>query len=88
MTQPIIANNQPATVTLKKGETYYFCRCGKSNNQPFCDGAHQGTDFTPQAFTAEKDGAAWLCACKQSKNLPFCDGAHQKITADKIGTTG
>ena len=87
MSKAIIANNKPASVTLEKGSDYYFCTCGKSASQPFCDGSHSGSDFTPQKFTAEKDGEAWLCACKQSSNLPFCDGSHQSIADDLIGKT-
>jgi len=87
MTKAIIANNQPVSVILEKGKDYYFCTCGKSANQPFCDGAHSGSDFTPQKFTAEKDGEAWLCACKQSSNTPFCDGSHKSLPDDLIGKT-
>jgi len=85
MTQSIIADNKPAKVTLTKGEEYYFCACGRSQNQPFCDGSHSGTSFTPKAFTADDDGEAYLCACKQSANTPFCDGTHKNFNADAIG---
>jgi CDGSH-type Zn-finger protein len=81
MTNAIIADNKPVAVELKQGEEYYFCTCGGSANQPFCDGTHQGTSFQPKAFTAEKDGVAYLCACKQSGNTPYCDGSHSKLTA-------
>lgn len=80
MTKPIIADNKPAAVELEQGKEYYFCTCGGSANQPFCDGAHQGSSFEPKAFSAEQDGIAYLCACKQSANTPFCDGAHSKLT--------
>ncbi len=85
MNNSIVADNKPAKVTLTKGEEYYFCTCGRSTNQPFCDGSHAGTSFTPQAFTAEQDGDAYLCACKQTTNSPFCDGTHQQLTDDAIG---
>ena len=85
MSNPIIANNTPIAVNLEKGKTYYFCKCGRSKNQPFCDGAHADTDITPHAFTADKDGEAWLCACKQSDNQPFCDGTHSQFGDDMIG---
>ena len=85
MTQPIVANNQPTSVILEKDKEYYFCSCGRSKSQPFCDGSHAGTSFSPKAFTAEKDGEAWLCTCKQSGNTPFCDGTHQNINDDQIG---
>jgi glutamate synthase domain-containing protein 2/CDGSH-type Zn-finger protein len=85
MTHPIIADNKPAKVNLTKGEAYYFCACGRSKKQPFCDGSHAGTRFTPKVFTAEEDGDAFLCACKQSSNLPFCDGTHQQFSAEQVG---
>ncbi len=86
--KPIIADTKPSKVSLKKGQEYYFCTCGKSKNQPFCDGAHAGSDFKPKSFVAESDGDAYLCACKHSKNLPFCDGSHVQLNADLIGKEG
>ena len=85
MSKPVVANNKPTPVELNQGEEYYFCTCGRSANQPFCDGSHKGTDFTPSAFTAEEDGKAFLCACKQTGNAPFCDGSHAKIPKDQVG---
>jgi CDGSH-type Zn-finger protein len=79
MTKPHIAAKSPAEVELEAGKTYYFCACGLSKNQPFCDGAHKGTGMKSHPFTAEKDGKAWLCQCKQSGGIPFCDGTHNKI---------
>ena len=78
--KPVIAQKSPVPVELKQGETYYYCTCGRSTNQPFCNGAHEGTGFSPMAFTAKKDGAVNLCACKQTKNPPYCDGSHMKLT--------
>ena len=85
MSKPTVADNKPAAVDLEKGQEYYFCACGKSAKQPFCDGSHKGTDFVPQAFTAEETGTAYLCACKQSGNFPFCDGKHAQVPKDKVG---
>jgi len=79
MEKPVIAQKSPIAVDVKKGQTYYWCACGKSAAQPFCDGSHKGTSFTPLAFTAEKDEKAYLCACKHTKNPPFCDGTHKEL---------
>ena len=87
-TDPTIADNKPAVADLTAGEEYHWCACGRSSNQPFCDGSHVGTDFTPKAFTAETDGAAHLCACKRTGNAPYCDGSHAQISAVQVGTTG
>ena len=64
---------------MEAGKTYYWCACGKSAKQPFCDGSHKGSEFSPKAFVAEKDGTAYLCGCKHSKNQPYCDGAHKSL---------
>ena len=88
MEKPVISDIKPVKVTLKKGEEYYFCTCGRSANQPFCDGSHADTGFTPKAFTASEEGDAFLCACKHTANAPFCDGTHKKFTADQVGSEG
>ena len=88
MTNPIIANNKPKQVVLEKGEEYYFCTCGRSSNQPFCDGSHAGTAFTPKAFVAEESGEAYLCACKHTANAPYCDGTHKQFSDEQIGQEG
>ncbi|PCH60379.1 MAG: glutamate synthase [SAR86 cluster bacterium] len=85
MSKPIIADNKPVKVILNKNEEYYFCTCGKSNKQPFCDGSHADTSFKPQAFIAEESGDAYLCQCKHSANLPYCDGAHKQFTNEQVG---
>ena len=79
MEKPEISQKSPIAVDVKKGETYYWCSCGRSAKQPFCDGSHKGTSFTPLAFTAEKDETVYLCACKHTKNPPFCDGTHNSL---------
>jgi len=74
-----MSQKSPIAVELEAGKTYYWCTCGKSDSQPFCNGAHKGSEFAPKAFTAEKSGTAYLCACKETKNAPFCDGAHKAL---------
>jgi len=77
--EPTIAQKAPYPVEVEAGKTYYWCSCGKSQNQPFCDGSHKGSDFSPMAFTAEKSETKYFCGCKMSANKPFCDGAHSKL---------
>lgn len=79
MSEPEIAQKAPYAADVEQGKTYYWCACGRSKNQPFCDGSHKGTDFTPVAFTAEKTEKAYLCGCKRTSNQPFCDGTHKSL---------
>jgi CDGSH-type Zn-finger protein len=88
MSNPIISDNKPVKVNLSKGQEYYFCTCGRSNNQPFCDGSHAGTGFTPRAIVPDGDKEAFLCACKHTRNAPFCDGTHSGFTDDQVGGEG
>ena len=86
MTKPVIADNKPSKVQLEKGQEYFYCACGLSSNQPFCDGSHKVTDITPKKFVAEEDGIAFLCMCKQSANRPYCDGTHKQFNQDQVGS--
>ena len=79
MSNPVIANNSPAKVALEQGKKYYFCMCGRSSKQPFCDGSHKDTSFEPVAFTAEKTETVYLCGCKRTGSQPFCDGSHKEL---------
>lgn len=90
MNKPIVADNKPKKVSLKKGEEYLFCTCGRSNDQPFCDGSHAkaDTDLTPKSFGAEKDEDAYLCQCKHTKNPPYCDGSHKQFDNEQVGNEG
>ncbi|CZF80779.1 Glutamate synthase [NADPH] large chain [Grimontia celer] len=85
MTDPVVSNNKPIKVELEKGKEYYYCRCGRSKKQPYCDGSHAGTEFTPLAYKADKDGEAWFCACKHTGNEPFCDGTHTRYADTDVG---
>lgn len=78
MEGPIIAANKPIKVALTKDERYTFCVCGRSASQPFSDGSHVGTGFTPRQFTAAETGDAYPCRCKQTANAPYCDGSHKQ----------
>ena len=77
--EPVVAQKAPFAAEVKEGETYYWCACGKSKNQPLCDGSHQGTSITPQAYTATETGTVYFCGCKMSKNPPLCDGSHNNL---------
>jgi len=78
MNEPTIAVKEPKIMEMEPG-TYHWCSCGKSANQPFCDGSHQGTDFVPQPFEITEKKTVALCQCKHSKNPPFCDGTHVQL---------
>lgn len=78
MEKPLIAAKRPAEVHLEPG-SYIWCACGRSSNQPFCDGSHKGTGLSPVMFTIDKEQDAWLCQCKNTKNPPFCDGTHKTL---------
>ena len=88
MSDPIIAANKPVPVQLTAGEEQLWCACGRSGNQPFCDGSHAGTEFTPVAFRAESDGEAYLCRCKRTGTPPYCDGSHAQFADELVGTDG
>ena len=88
MSKAIISDNKPKKVKLKVDEKYFFCTCGHSENQPFCDDSHKGTPFKPKVFVPIKDGDAWLCACKQTGNAPYCDGSHKQFSTEDVGKEG
>ncbi|EKF73806.1 hypothetical protein A11A3_12028 [Alcanivorax hongdengensis A-11-3] len=79
MATPKTPATVPFPMELKKGETRYWCACGRSASQPFCDGSHKGTGFTPLAYTADRDRIVFFCGCKHSGSAPVCDGSHVKI---------
>jgi CDGSH-type Zn-finger protein len=79
MTRPEIAQKAPYPVAVEAGKSYWWCACGKSNKQPFCDGSHKGSEFNPTQFTATESGTVWFCGCKQSANGVRCDGTHKNL---------
>ncbi|MBY0292359.1 MAG: CDGSH iron-sulfur domain-containing protein [Alphaproteobacteria bacterium] len=79
MTYPHTNSASPFEVELEEGQKYFFCACGLSQKQPFCDGAHKGSGLKSLCFTADATRKMWLCGCKKSKTLPYCDGSHMEI---------
>jgi len=82
MDQPKVAGTAPQMEELESGNTYAWCSCGLSENQPWCNGAHKGSSFAPNVFKAEESKKAAMCTCKQSKNPPYCDGSHKNLPAE------
>ncbi|WP_108836268.1 CDGSH iron-sulfur domain-containing protein [Tateyamaria sp. Alg231-49] len=79
MTTPKIAQKAPYPVEVEAGKSYFWCACGQSANQPFCDGSHKDTGISPQKYTAEESKKVFFCGCKASENKPLCDGSHSKL---------
>ena len=79
MSEPVIAAKAPMPVAVEAGKSYYWCSCGKSAKQPFCDGSHAGTDFTPMKWDAPESKTVYFCACKHSSKSPLCDGTHSNL---------
>lgn len=76
MSEPVRVANAPFPVEVESGKSYFWCSCGQSKSQPFCDGSHKGTDFTPVKFDATESKKVYFCGCKQTKASPLCDGSH------------
>lgn len=79
MANPTIAQKSPIAVDVEAGKSYYWCSCGKSASQPFCDGTHQGSEFSPVEFKAKKTETVYFCACKHTQAGVTCDGSHTKL---------
>lgn len=82
MAKAKVADRKPMKVELETGE-HAWCACGMSNNQPFCDGSHEGTGISPVTFTVDEETEGHLCLCKQTGNAPYCDGTHASLPKDK-----
>lgn len=79
MSEPVVAQKAPYPVAVEAEKAYFWCACGLSASQPYCDGSHKGTGLAPMKFTSESAKTVYLCGCKATKNAPFCDGAHSKL---------
>ena len=78
MTTAVRAADTPYAVNVEKGKDYYWCACGQSKSQPFCDGSHKGTNFSPVKYQAGESETVYFCGCKQTASQPLCDGSHAK----------
>lgn len=79
MDKPNRASDTPYPIDVEAGKSYYWCACGLSKNQPFCDGTHKDSGFTPVKFEATESKTVYFCGCKTTKNQPLCDGSHKQI---------
>jgi CDGSH-type Zn-finger protein len=79
MAEPVIAQKSPFPVDVKSGQKYFWCACGRSKKQPFCDGSHSGTEFQPSLYEATEDKRLFFCGCKKSNQSPLCDGTHNNL---------
>lgn len=79
MPDPAIASKAPLPVDVEAGKNYFWCACGKSKTQPFCDGSHAGTAFAPMKWTASETKRVFFCCCKRTAGQPLCDGSHNKL---------
>ncbi len=79
MSEAIIAQKAPMLEKLDAGKRYFWCACGRSKSQPFCDGSHKGTGFSPVKYEAAESEKVFFCCCKQTSNPPFCDGTHKTV---------
>jgi CDGSH-type Zn-finger protein len=79
MSEPKRASDTPYAVEVESGKTYFWCACGESKSQPFCDGSHKGAGFTPFKYEAEESKKVFFCGCKSTASQPMCDGSHKKV---------
>ncbi len=79
MTEPIPAQKAPYKIDVVEGKSYFWCACGRSQKQPFCDGSHKDTGITPIKYKAKRSGPAFFCGCKASAKEPLCDGTHSRL---------
>jgi CDGSH iron-sulfur domain-containing protein 3 len=78
MSEAVRASDTPFAVAVEQGKDYWWCACGRSRNQPFCDSSHKGSSFTPIKYSATESKTVYFCGCKASAHKPLCDGTHKK----------
>jgi CDGSH-type Zn-finger protein len=81
VTEPVAADTRPQALELEPGD-YWWCACGRSGNQPFCDGSHRDTGITPHGFSVQEKKKGFYCMCKRTGNPPYCDGSHQALASE------
>ncbi len=79
MSEAVVAQRSPFGVEVEEGKEYWWCACGRSQEQPFCDGSHKGTGFSPVQYAAGKSDTIWFCGCKHTNDIPVCDGSHKNV---------
>jgi len=79
MSDPVVAQNAPVPIDVEEGKIYFWCACGRSAAQPFCDGSHEATDIKPMKWTAPETKRVFFCCCKQTAGQPLCDGSHNRL---------
>ena len=79
MDQRVVAQRAPFAVAVEAGRAYWWCACGRSATQPFCDGSHKGSTLAPLKWVADAPGQVWFCGCKQTGTAPTCDGSHKAL---------
>ena len=76
---PDIGGRAPLPIEVEAGKSYWWCACGLSKRQPFCDGSHKGGPFSPREFVAQASETVWFCGCKRTQGPPCCDGTHETL---------
>lgn len=79
MAAPVVAQKSPYSAEVEAGKSYWWCACGQSKRQPFCDGSHKGSEFTPVEYRPDATKTVWFCGCKNTKSAPLCDGTHNAL---------
>ena len=79
MLSPTVAQKGPFGVEVEVGKSYWWCACGQSKRQPFCDGSHKGSPFVPKEYVAQASETVWFCGCKRTSGAPRCDGSHNSL---------